>query len=357
MFDSSAFGPHEKTVHVHDEESGLSCIIAIHSTALGPAAGGCRLWSYATSADALTDALRLSKGMSYKNAMAGLPMGGGKAVILGPIANAKRHNVFKAFGAAVESLQGEYITAEDVGVSVEDMITISGQTGYVSGIGGSGFDVGGDPSPYTALGVRRAIEAAVFAREQRPDIEGLRIAVQGLGNVGANLCRELADHGALLTVADINTELVSSVCDTYGADQVSPETILLQDVDIVAPCALGGTITEDIVAGMSAQYIVGAANNQLASGDAGRMLFDRNITYAPDYVANAGGIIAVAAEYFRNGTSVGVKKQINEIYNRVLEILTIADKRKIAPHIVADEIAEQKILQASRPSSRRALSP
>jgi leucine dehydrogenase len=219
MFDSPAFGQHEKTVHIHDEVSGLDCIIAIHSTARGPAAGGCRLWSYASAADALIDALRLSKGMSYKNAMADLPMGGGKAVILGPVDRACRQSVFEAFGAAVESLQGQYITAEDVGVSVADMITISGQTDYVSGIGGSGFDVGGDPSPYTALGVRRAIEAAVFCREQRSDIEGLRVAVQGIGNVGANLCRELSDHGAHLTIADIDDRRVADICDEYGAEQ------------------------------------------------------------------------------------------------------------------------------------------
>ncbi len=343
MFDSPDFGPHEKTLYVHDPASGLRCIVAIHSTVLGPAAGGCRLWIYASSGDALTDALRLSKGMSYKNAMADLPLGGGKAVILGPVDPARREDIFKAFGEVVESLQGQYVTAEDVGVSVDDMITIRQRTRNVSGIGGDGQTVGGDPSPYTARGVRRAIEAAVFHRDKRSDIEGLRVAVQGVGNVGANLCRELADRGAILTIADVNQDHAAGVCDAVGAVQVHPDAILLQNVDVVAPCALGSTITEDVASRITARYVIGAANNQLASDAAGRVLFDRKITYAPDYVVNAGGIIAVAAEYLRNGSQNDVAAKIDGIYERLLEILNISDTRKQATHLVADSIAEQKI--------------
>ncbi|MBW8880029.1 MAG: Glu/Leu/Phe/Val dehydrogenase, partial [Asticcacaulis sp.] len=269
MFDHPDFDGHEKVLFVEDAPSGLRAIIAVHSTALGAAAGGCRLWTYPSVSDALTDALRLSRGMSYKNAMANLPMGGGKAVILGPVGD-NREKMLEAFGRAVDSLNGQYITAEDVGVSVADMQVVSRQTKFVSGLAATGAGTsGGDPSPFTARGVRVGIEAAVRARLDRPELAGLSVAVQGLGHVGMYLCEELHNLGANLVVADINPARVSEAQRRFGAVGVSVDDILTQAVDIVAPCALGGTITEYAARYIRAAIVAGAANNQLLTADAG----------------------------------------------------------------------------------------
>ena len=295
MFENANFDEHERVVYLSDKASGLKAIIAVHSTALGPAGGGCRSWSYENTSLALEDVLRLSRGMSYKNALAGLPMGGGKAVILGPINPAHRRDVFEAFGEAVDRLAGTYNTAEDVGGSVPDMQAVAAKTKYVSGLSSAG-GAGGDPSPYTARGVRLAIEAVAQHSFGASSLEGLRVAVQGLGGVGGNLCKELVERGAKIIVADINPSRVQSICDQFGAEAVNIDSILLQEVDIVSPCALGGAITLELVSKLRARAVVGGANNQLSSPKVGQALFDRSIVYAPDYLINSGGIIMVAAE-------------------------------------------------------------
>jgi leucine dehydrogenase len=320
MYQNPSFDNHQRTIYLSDEQSGLRAIIAIHSTALGPAAGGCRLWSYEEPQLALSDALRLSRGMSYKNAFAGLPMGGGKAVILGPVPEERRRAVFEAFGRAVESMAGLYITAEDVGVSVADMAVVAEQTKYVSGVAAS-EGVGGNPSPFTAQGVRIGIETAVNMALGRLDLENVRVAIQGLGGVGSNLCSELRARGARLIVADVVQDRVEQACDLHGAERASVQDILLADVDVLAPCALGGVITTDVAAQMRARVLAGGANNQLANDEAGQTLFERGITYAPDYVINAGGIIMVAAEYLGNRERSAVERAIESIAVRTREVL------------------------------------
>jgi len=343
MFNHVDFDGHEKVLMVEDYESGLKAIIALHSTALGPAAGGCRLWSYESDTAALSDALRLSRGMSYKNAMANLKMGGGKAVILGPVAPTSRQGVFEAFGRAVESLDGQYITAEDVGVSVTDMMTISRTTGYVSGIAGAEGRSGGDPSPYTARGVRVGIEAAVRAKLGRSDLAGLKVAIQGLGHVGTFLCEELFNLGARLYVADINPERVSDCCDRFAAEPCSVDDILKQTVDVVAPCALGGAIDDEVAQYLQATIVAGAANNQLKSASAGHWLAKRGILYAPDYVINAGGIIMVAGEISGDNDEVHIGEQVTAIGPRLADIFARAKSTDRPTFEVADSLAREKI--------------
>lgn len=358
MFDNKNFDDHEKVVHINDRESGLRAIIAIHSTALGPAAGGCRLWSYPSADAALDDALRLSRGMSYKNAVAGVPLGGGKGVILGPVAAEKRSAAFRAFGDAVNALGGAYITAEDVGVSVEDMRAVASRTRFVSGLSAASGRAGGDPSPYTARGVRRGIEAVARHALGRSDLEGLRVAVQGLGNVGGNLCRELAARGARLWVADIDPARVARICDLYGATPAGVDEILYADVDLVAPCALGGAITEEVARALRARAVAGAANNQLATPLAGDALFARGIAYAPDYVINAGGIIVAAAEYFGDNSVPQVEAAVDRIYDRVLDILKTSAAFERPCHVIADQMAQDIISRASgRSKARRSRVP
>ncbi|HRP78110.1 MAG TPA: Glu/Leu/Phe/Val dehydrogenase dimerization domain-containing protein [Aquamicrobium sp.] len=350
MFQDPHYDDHQRTVSVYDAESGLRAVIAIHSTALGPAAGGCRLWSYDTADAALSDALRLSRGMSYKNAVAGLPMGGGKAVILGPVPPERRDAVFTAFGKAVESLGGLYITAEDVGVTEADLAIVARNTRYASGVAMRG-GIGGNPSPFTARGVRIGIEAAVRLALGRTDIEGLRVAVQGLGGVGSNLCRELHERGARLTVADIAGRRVEEACDLYSAQPADADDILLAEVDVVAPCALGSAITADVARTMRAGIVAGAANNPIAGDEAGRILFERGITYVPDYVINAGGIIVVTAEYLGAGDRGEVDRAIDRIGDRTSEILERSQAERRPTHDVADRMARAIIARAGQRGS------
>ena len=342
VFDQTAFDAHERALFVHDAETGLRAIIAIHSTALGPAGGGCRLWTYASADAALTDALLLSRGMSYKNALAGLPMGGGKAVILGPLESANRRRAFEAFGRAVDSLGGNYVTAEDVGVSVSDMDAIAVATKFVSGRRAAN-GVGGDPSPHTARGVRIGLEAAVAHALSRTSLDGVRVALQGLGHVGAHLCRELAERGARLVVADIDTRRVEETCDLYGAQPCAPEDILFADVDVVAPCALGAILHEGVLDRLRASVIAGAANNQLATSAVGEALHQRGVTYAPDYLINAGGIIAVAAEYFGVTDVVRVDFAIERIGERTREVLERSAREDLPSAAIADSMARATI--------------
>jgi len=343
MFDHPDYDGHEKVLMVEDAGSGLRAIIAVHSTKLGPAAGGCRLWNYVNGEAALSDALRLSRGMSYKNAMAGLPLGGGKAVILGPVAEMRREDVLEAFGRAVGSLNGDYITAEDVGVSVADMRTVARATRFVSGLAGAEGRSGGDPSPYTARGVRVGIEAAVRAQLGRAEIAGLAVAVQGLGHVGMYLCEELHELGANLVVADINSDRVDAAVSRFGAKAVSVDDILTQDVDVVAPCALGGSVSEYAARYIKAKIVAGAANNQLASPEAGHILADRGILYAPDYVINAGGIIMVSAEISGDNDETQVLARVDAIGGRLDTIFAVSKADGVITNEVADRLARAKI--------------
>ena len=347
VFDHADFDQHESLQFVQDPKSGLKAIIAIHSTALGPAAGGCRHWQYATDADALTDALRLSRGMTYKNAVAGLEFGGGKAVILADDAAPKSPELFHAFGRAVEDLGGKYITAEDVGCSVEDMRQVNEVTGYVSGLPRSGGNAGGDPSPLTALGVFLGIEAAVESRLGIDSLQGIRVAVQGVGHVGLHLCRLLHEAGAILTVSDVNRDNLQLTRDELPVTEIAPADLLYADVDVLAPCALGNILTSQTIPKLKARIVAGAANNQLATEADGARLADRDILFAPDYVINAGGIINVAREYYGGSSEEQVRTEIDGIPERLKLIFDEAKTSKQPTNIIADELARRIVASAA----------
>jgi leucine dehydrogenase len=348
VFDHPDFDHHESIHYFEDPGSGLKAIIAIHSTALGPAAGGCRRWDYASDDLALTDVLRLSRGMTYKNAVAGLPFGGGKSVILAAQGAPKSGALFEAFGRAVDSLEGRYITAEDVGISVEDMRIVRGRTPFVSGLPQTGASAGGDPSPWTALGVFLGIEAAVAARLGVDSLEGITVAVQGVGHVGAHLCRRLHAAGARLVVADVDRESLRNICEQVPADIVAPRDILFSDADVLAPCALGNVLNSETIPRINAKVIAGAANNQLASDDDGRRLTDRGILYAPDYVINAGGVISVAHEFLGNSTEERVRSEVCRIPERLRQIFGDAESGARPTNVVADELARRIVGQGGR---------
>jgi len=294
LFDSAAFEGHESVNAVFHAKSGLKAIIAVHSTARGPAAGGCRLWPYPSAEAALTDALRLSRAMSYKNAVADLAHGGGKAVIIADGRTDKSSALFEAFGSAVEGLGGRYWTAEDVGVSPTDLAAVARTTRYVAGLEGRPA-ASGDPSPVTAEGVFRGLTLAV-GRALGRDLKGLRVAVQGVGHVGGFLAAKLHSAGARLIVCDVDQRALRAVVEGTGAQTVAPEAIFDVDADVFAPCALGGALSHATLDRLSARVIAGGANNQLASADVGERLHAEGRLYAPDYVINGGGIINVAAE-------------------------------------------------------------
>jgi leucine dehydrogenase len=343
VFDHPEFDQHDSIHFVQDAATGLRAIIAIHSTALGPAAGGCRRWQYATDADALTDALRLSRGMSYKNAVAELPFGGGKAVILASGAAPKSPELFRAFGRAVAMLDGRYITAEDVGCSVEDMRFVREVTQYVSGLPQSGTSAGGDPSPWTALGVFLGIEAAAAARLGADSLKGLRVAVQGVGHVGFHLCRFLHEAGAELVVADVNRENLDKARAALPVNELPPTEILYADVDVLAPCALGNILTSVTIPRLKASIIAGAANNQLSTDEDGARLTERGILYAPDYVINAGGIVSVAREYLGNSSEEEVRAEIGRIPERLRKIFEEAAGSGKPTNVVANELARRLV--------------
>lgn len=338
--------PPLECVRLYDLEAGLDGFIAIHSTTLGPGAGGCRLWSYPDARLALADAVRLAEGMSYKNALAGLPLGGAKAVLRKPDGPLDRVALFRAFGRAVEKLGGAYVTAEDVGTSVADMQEVAQATRHVAGLPPAEGRAGGDPSPWTAKGVFDAMEvAAAFALGR--GLGGLTVAVQGTGNVGADLCRRLADAGARLIIADVSPVRRDRLKAVLGAEVVDVSDIASVDADIFAPCALGGVLDRRTVASMKAKLVCGAANNQLANADAAAMLVERGIVYAPDYVVNAGGIINVSAEYLGE-TESDVAARVAEIGPRVGALLERAAREGRSPALVADEMAEEVIAGAQR---------
>ncbi|MGI8931683.1 MAG: Leu/Phe/Val dehydrogenase [Sphingomicrobium sp.] len=337
------FDAHEALHFVTDQASGLRAIIAMHSTHLGPAAGGTRFWPYADDADALTDALRLSRGMSYKNAMAGLPLGGGKAVILAHADRAKSPELLAAFGRAIDRLGGNYVTAEDVGMSVADMIAIRKQTEFVAGLPAEGGEVGGDPGPHTSLGVFLGIKAAVKRALGKDSLAGLHLALQGAGSVAGGVARLAAAEGAKLSIADVDRDRVQRLSAETGAAIVSPDDVLALEADVLSPCALGAILTEQSIAELNAPIVAGGANNQLATREDGQRLAARGILYAPDYVMNAGGIINVSTEYLDDGDASLVSRRIEAIPGRLEAIWAESAATGRDPAAVADAMAQTLI--------------
>jgi leucine dehydrogenase len=341
VFDNASFDDHQEVVFVRDRPSGLKAIIAMHDTSLGPALGGCRMWPYESEAAALRDVLRLSRGMTYKNALAGLDFGGAKAVIIGD-AHAKTPAMLRAFGRAVDHLGGRYITGEDVGIAVSDMEIIRSQTAHVRGIQEGGV---GDPSPYTALGVLAGMRTSAAHALGSADLGGVGVAVQGLGHVGWNLCRLLHEAGARLIVADIDQDRVGRAVADFGAEAVAAERAHAANADIFAPCALGAVLNERTIPEIRARIVAGAANNQLATAVDGWRLIERNILYAPDYAINAGGAIAIAHEgpnFDRNA----LERHVEMIGETLARIFEKADAVKCATSEIADLLAEERLTRA-----------
>lgn len=326
-----------------DAELGLHAIVAIHSLERGPAIGGCRFIEYDTTDEALKDAMRLARGMTYKAAISGLEHGGGKAVIMRPqnLTDEQREGIFERYGAFVDSLHGNYVTCEDSGTGVPDMDVVATQTEHVLGTsakeGGSG-----DPSPFTAFGVRRGIQAAVNFALDRDDLEGLHVAIQGVGHVGYHLARELHDLGAELTVTDVNEKSVARCVEEFGAERVAPESIFDVDCDILAPCALGAVLNDETIPRLECDIVAGAANNQLAQPRHGVMLMERDILYAPDYALNAGGLINVAEEYSGYAAD-NAQAKTSKIYDTMLEIFRRSETEGVATGLIADQIVEEML--------------
>lgn len=332
---------HEQIVFWSEPELGYKGIIAIHDTTLGPALGGTRFWQYESDRDAIVDALRLSRGMTYKAAITGLNLGGGKSVIVGENSIKDREMVFRAHGRAVESLGGRYITAEDVGTSVDDMEFVRMETDSVVGlIGGSG-----DPSPVTAYGVYRGIKACAQERYGDDRLEGKHVTVQGVGHVGYYLCQFLFEEGARLTVTDIHPARIERVVEEFGATAVGPDEIYGVDADIFAPCALGAIVNDDTLQVLNVDVIGGAANNQLAESRHGTELLERGVLYAPDYVINAGGLINVYGE-LNDWNPDRATRKAGDVFNTLLRIFEYARDEGIPTNEAADRLAEERIAEA-----------
>lgn len=344
------FDGHEKVVWINEPSCGLRALISIHSTALGPAMGGCRMWPYPNEDEALADALRLSRGMSYKNAIAGLPLGGGKAVIFGEAVRDKTPALLDAFGRHIEALEGRYITAEDAGMSVEDLQRIANQTRYVTGLQDSFVHSGGDPSPKTAYGVFDCIRAILKQVHGRDSLQGARVAIQGVGAVGLALAELLHANGVSLVVSDRAPERALKAKTLYGAEVVPNDRILAASADVLAPCALGAILNESSIADIQAPVICGAANNQLAEAADGQRLLDRGILYAPDYVANAGGIITAASEYLKCWSAAETLSRIVNIAQTVMHVIEQARVEGRPTNLVADDWA-RTILRAGAQAS------
>ena len=342
VFGQPSFNDHEQVVFCHDKDTGLKAIIGIHNTVLGPALGGTRMWNYANEWEALNDVLRLSRGMTYKSAISGLNLGGGKAVIIGNAATDKTPELITRFGQFVNSLSGKYITAEDVGSTTEDMDLIRDVTPYVTGIsesrGGSG-----NPSPVTAYGVYMGMKAAAMHQFGSSNLSGKKVLVQGVGHVGETLIDHLTKEGALVQITDINEEKLQLVAAKYGAHIFKGDDIYSADVDIYAPCALGATINDTTINRIKAKVIAGAANNQLAVEQVhGKILMEKGISYAPDFLINAGGIINVYAEIVGYDKAEALRRTEN-IYNTTLEIFHFADTNNITTQQAAMQIAQKRI--------------
>ncbi|GAB4370080.1 MAG: Glu/Leu/Phe/Val dehydrogenase dimerization domain-containing protein [Kiloniellaceae bacterium] len=343
VFEHREFDGHEQVVFCHDPASGLKAIIAIHNTNLGPALGGCRMWPYADEDAAVTDALRLSRGMTYKSALAGLRYGGGKSVIIGDPRRDKSDALFRAMGRFVDSLGGRYTVAEDVGISVPDVEIMARETRHVAGVAAGGV---GDPSPATAYGVYKGIQAAAKYRLGVDTLNGLRVAVQGVGHVGYYLCRHLAAEGAELVVADIAQDSLDRVVREFDACVVAPDAIAAAAVDVYAPCALGAVINDDSLKQLKAKIVAGSANNQLAEARHGEALRQRGILYAPDYVINAGGVIVISHEG-KDYDEAKAFAHVAQIHDTLLEIFRRADAQKVATSTAADRLAEERFRKPS----------
>lgn len=338
--------PPEEVVTFYDRDSGASGVIALHSTALGPAAGGCRVWRYASKQAATVDALKLAEGMALKNALAELPFGGGKAVICLPDGPFDREALFRAFGREVAALKGRYVTAEDVGTSVADMACVATQTRHVAGLPSKNGQPGGDPSPWTALGVLQAMRVAVRHR-LGAELSDVTVAVQGLGHVGFALCELLHAEGARLIVAEPRSDVAARAADRFGAMVMSSRALLTAKVDVLAPCALGAVLDGETVAGLRASVVCGAANNQLAEDEMAVRLAERDILYAPDFLVNAGGIVNVAGEYL-GWRKAEVRRRVMAIGERMESVLNRAARDAVTPHHAARAVALDRIALAPR---------
>jgi leucine dehydrogenase len=334
-------GEHEQVVFCNNKDVGLKAIIAIHNSALGPALGGTRMWNYKTEEEALIDVLRLSKGMTYKASAAGLNLGGGKAVIIGDPKTQKSEALFRAFGRFVNSLNGRYITAEDVGTTVREMEYVFMETPWVTGIP-KAFGGSGDPSPYTAHGVLMAIKASVKEKLGADSLKGIRVAVQGLGNVGYHLVEYLAKEQAILTVTDIDADKIKKVSAQFGAKGVSAESIISTECDVFSPCAMGAVIDDKSITQLKAQIVCGGANNQLAEARHGDMLREMNILYAPDYVTNAGGLMNVFVELEGYSPDRALDKTV-QVYDNLMKVFQIAKRDGVGTHTAADRLAEERV--------------
>ncbi|WP_305067228.1 Glu/Leu/Phe/Val family dehydrogenase [Mangrovivirga halotolerans] len=334
---------HEQVVFCYDEPTGLKAIIGVHNTVLGPALGGTRMWNYASDSEALTDVLRLSRGMTFKNALAGLNIGGGKAVIIGDPKKLKNEAFLRRFGRFVESLNGKYVTAEDVSMNTSDMVHIGVETKHVTGLpeymGGMG-----DPSPVTAYGTYVGMKAAAKRVYGKDNLDGKKVLVQGVGNVGEYLVNHLTKENAKVFISDINQDKLDHVNKEYGAEIVDPKDVYSFDMDIYAPCALGATLNDDTIPQLKCQIVAGAANNQLKDEKKhGAELINRGIVYAPDFLINAGGVINVYMEYAKKGHSKMAYEQSDKIYDTLLEALDRAEKENITPQEAAMKMAVDRI--------------
>lgn len=330
---------HEQVVFCQDKATGLKAIIAVHNTVCGPALGGTRMWNYTSEADAVTDVLRLSRGMTYKNALAGLNLGGGKAVIIGDSKTQKNEALFRRFGKFVDSLSGKYITAEDVGISPQDMTWVNMETNHVAGLPGKS----GDPSPVTAFGVYMGIKACAKQQFGSDSLAGKKVAVQGVGHVGEYLVKHLTAEGAKVYITDINEELLKRVATTYKAEVVGLNDIYDLDMDIYAPCALGATINDDTLSRLKCSIIAGAANNQLKQEDKhGKIVMEKGLIYAPDFMINAGGVINCYAEV-ANLSAEWAMAKAEDIYNTTTNILKRSKDQNIPTYAIANQMAEERI--------------
>ncbi len=352
VFDSPDFDHHETVAFFDDKTTGLKAIIAIHSTALGPACGGTRMYPYASGDAALTDALRLSKGMSYKNAIADLPLGGGKAVIIGNPATDKSDAKFAAYADAINTLGGRYVTAMDVGIVPADMPVIARGTKYIAGYDQPG-KAGGDSGPATALGVFAGLKAAVKHRLGVDTTKGLTVAIQGLGKVGMGVAKRLHAEGARLLVADTHPGAVKTAVETMDAVAMAPDEIVTAPCDVLSPNALGAILNDSSIPRLHARVVAGGANNQLARDHHGAMLRDANILYAPDYVINGGGIIRVAAQ-IENWSDAEVERRVLAIADTLSAIFTRAAKDGEPTNVIADRMAQERIARGKGASAKAA---
>lgn len=335
-----------KVVHFTDDASGLEAIISVHDATLGPACGGCRIFPYASFEAGLEDVKRLSRGMTFKNALGGIPFGGGKAVIFADPRKDKTPALLKAFGRAVDSMEGLYYTAEDSGVTEADLATIRSVTKYAAGMESKG--IGGNPSPFTARGVWRGMQAAARRKFGADSLKGLRVCVLGVGAVGMELARLIHEEGGKLVVADVNENAVAEAVARFGAETTKPDDAIAADVDIFAPCALGGSINTDSIDRLKAKVVAGAANNQLKTPDMDQALTDRGVLYCPDYVINAAGVISVGLEILGTWTTEDLSDRIDNIGATLTEIFNRAEAENAPTGAVADKLALEVIARGKQ---------